>query len=60
VLANKTLSSGIAKRNGIERCRTLRPLPTQAGAIPALSDAKKLHAILFLGSADKNISVYRF
>jgi len=46
-------------------------LPTQAGAIPALSDAKtlvrrrmlwmpKLHAILFLGSADKNISVYRF
>ncbi|UQA60553.1 hypothetical protein [Polyangium aurulentum] len=49
---------------------TLRPL-VQDGPIPALSDGKtlvrrrmlwmpKLHAVLFLGSADTNIRVHRF
>jgi hypothetical protein len=49
---------------------TLRPL-MQTGTIPALSGGNtlvrrrmlwmpKLHAVLFLGSADKNIMVYRF
>lgn len=49
---------------------TRRPL-VQSGAIPSLSGGNtlvrrrmlwmpKLHAALFLGSADKNISAYRF